>query len=68
MTLIVYQVFLQFAWFVLVNQKENINRGTQQLFSVKYLFGEENIAQNFLWLEDGQKVLDDHVFMYNFRS
>ena len=53
MTLIVYQVFLQFAWFVLVNQKENINRGTQQLFSVKYLFGEENIAQNFLWLEDG---------------
>ena len=52
MTLIVCQVFLQFAWFVLVNQKVIINRGTQRLFPVKYLFGEENIAQNFLWLED----------------
>ena len=27
-----------------VNQKENINRDTQRLFSVKYLFGEANIA------------------------
>ena len=26
-------------------------RGTQRLFSVKYLFGEANIAQNFLLLE-----------------
>ena len=29
------------------------NRGTQRLFSLKYLFGEANIAQNFLLLEDG---------------
>ena len=27
-------------------------RGTQQLFSMKYLFGEANIAWNFLLLED----------------
>ena len=29
------------------------------LFSVKYLFGEANIAYNFLWLEDGSKFLDE---------
>ena len=28
-------------------------RGAQRLFSVKYLFGEANIAYNFLVLEDG---------------
>ena len=28
-------------------------RGTQRPFSVKYLFAEANIAQNFLLLEDG---------------
>ena len=28
-------------------------RGTQRLFSEKYLLGEANIAQNFLLLEDG---------------
>ena len=28
-------------------------RGTQRLFSVKYLFGEAKIAQNFLQLEEG---------------
>ena len=28
-------------------------RGTLRLFSVKYLFREANIAQNFLLLEDG---------------
>ena len=28
-------------------------RGTQRLFSVKYLFGEANIAYNFLLIEDG---------------
>ena len=28
-------------------------RGIQRLFSVKYLFGEANIAWNFLLLEDG---------------
>ena len=28
-------------------------RGTHRLFSVKYLFGEANIAYNFLFLEDG---------------
>ena len=27
-------------------------RGTQRLFSVKYLFGQANIALNFLLLED----------------
>ena len=32
-------------------------KGTQRLFSVKYLFGEENFAQNFLSL--GKKFLDD---------
>ena len=30
----------------------DFERGTQRLFSVKYLFGEANIAQNFLLLED----------------
>ena len=34
-------------------------RGTQRLFSVKYLFGETNIASNFLLLEDNQKFPDD---------
>ena len=28
-------------------------RGTQRLFSVKYLFGEAKIAYNFLLLEEG---------------
>ena len=28
------------------------HRGTQQQFSVKYLFGEANIAKNFLLLEN----------------
>ena len=32
-------------------------RGTQRLFSVKYLFGEANIANNFLLLEDGTHFL-----------
>ena len=32
-------------------------KGTQRLFSVKYLFGEANFAQNFLSL--GKKFLDD---------
>ena len=34
-------------------------RGTQRLFSVKYLFGEANATQNFLLLEDSLKFLDD---------
>ena len=33
-------------------------RGTQRMFSVKYLFREANIAQNFPLLEDGFKLLD----------
>ena len=32
-------------------------RGTQQLFSVKYVFGESNITYNFLLLEDGLNEL-----------
>ena len=32
-------------------------KGTQRLFSLKYLFGEANFAQNFLSL--GKKFLDD---------
>ena len=28
-------------------------KGTQQLFSVNYLSGEENITQDFLLLEEG---------------
>ena len=28
-------------------------RGTQRLFSVQHLFGEANIAENFLLLEQG---------------
>ena len=28
------------------------SQGNQRLFSVKYLFGEANIAKNFLLLED----------------
>ena len=43
-----------------------------RLFSVKYLFAEANIAENFLLLEDGYKFLDDrftiHQIMYSFRS
>ena len=35
------------------NREWHILRGTQRLFSVKHLFGEPNIAQNFLLLEDG---------------
>ena len=35
--------------------------GTQRLFSVKYLFGQENIAQNFLLLDD------DRFLMHNAR-
>ena len=34
-----------------VNQ--GLKRGTQRLFSVKYLFGEAKIAYNFLLLEEG---------------
>ena len=30
-----------------------LHRGTQRLFSVKYLFGEANIAWNFLLPEEG---------------
>ena len=30
-----------------------VYRGSKRLFSVKYLFGEANIAWNFLLLEDG---------------
>ena len=32
--------------------RTSISRGTQQLFSVKYLLGEANIASNCLFLED----------------
>ena len=35
-----------------------IDRGTQRMFSVKYLNREGNIAYNFLLLEDGYKFLD----------
>ena len=35
------------------NREWHILRGTQRLFSVKHLFGEAYIAQNFLLLEDG---------------
>ena len=34
-------------------------RGTERLFSVKYLFGEANIALDFLLLEDGYKKIDE---------
>ena len=43
-------------------------KGTQQLFSVKYLFGQENFGYNFLLLEDGYKFLTLTTIMYNFRS
>ena len=39
-------------------QDSYVNRGTQRLFSVKYLFVEANIAENLLLLEDGLKFLD----------
>ena len=32
---------------------ESLGRGTQRLFSVKYLFGGAKIAYNFLLLEEG---------------
>ena len=32
-------------------RNKNLVRGTQRLFSVKYLFGEANFTQNFLLLE-----------------
>ena len=37
---------------VLAKNHQNIIAGTQRLFSVEYLFGEPNIAQNLLLLED----------------
>ena len=40
-------------------------RGTQQLF---YLFGDANIAKNFLLLEDGWNFLDDHSIHVQFFS
>ena len=33
--------------------KRGSSGGTQQLFSLRYLFGEANITYNFLYLEDG---------------
>lgn len=36
------------------------DRGTQRLPSVKYLFGDANIVNNFQLLEDDQKFLNDH--------
>ena len=44
------------------------SRGTQRLFSVKYLLGEADVALNFLLLEDGQKFLDDRSIPVDFRS
>ena len=46
-----------------VNNKTvaRLSRRTQRLFSVKYLFGQANIAQNFLLLDD------DRFFMHNAR-
>ena len=43
-----------------------LNRGTQRLFSVKYLFGEANFAYNFLLLEYGQKFLDERSTQVQF--
>ena len=40
-------------------------RGTVRPFSVKYLFGEANIAWDFLLLEDGWKFLDDRSTLGN---
>ena len=39
-------------------------KGIQRLFSVRYLFGEANFAQNFLSL--GLKFLDDHSIHVQF--
>ena len=41
-------------------------RGTQRLFSVKYLIGEANITYNFLLLEDGLTFLDDRSIYVQF--
>ena len=48
----------------------SIHRGTQRLFSVKYLFGETNIAWNFLLLEYGKEFLDGASFqkLHDFRQ
>ena len=32
---------------------DSIIKGTRRLFSVKYLFGEANVAQNYLLRKDG---------------
>ena len=43
-------------------------RSTQRVFSVKYLFGEANIAWNLLQLEDSYKFLDEYFkHTYKFR-
>ena len=44
---------LSYIFATLPEIKAVLNRGTQRLFSVKCLFGEENIRWNFLLLEDG---------------
>ena len=36
----------------ILERRTTSRRGTQQQFSVKYLFGEANIAKNFLLLEN----------------
>ena len=41
-------------------------RGTQRVFSVEYMFGEANIAYNFLLLKEGLKFLHDHSIHVQF--
>ena len=52
-------IFCHFWRSIHVFNKEQFIKGTQRLFSVKYLFGEANIAYHFLFLENGLKFLDD---------
>ena len=42
--------------------------GTKRLFSVKYLFGEANIVQNFLLFKGGYKFLDDRSIHVQFST
>ena len=44
----------------------NWSGGTQRLLSINYLFGEGDMAKNFLLLENGLKFLDDRSIHVQF--
>ena len=53
---------------LLCDLQNKLIRGIQRLFSVKYLFGEAKITQDFLQLEEGFKFLDEAFEAYVINS